>query len=216
MRRKKADRTEDQSKSLLKPWVLISLILFPWPQSMCLEACTGNKAALLATAPETQHSPRDSKLLSSPGTSAGLPSEIPVPHHSRSPAGSPLLPQGFRRFFWVFASSAASAAASPVCKIRQASNWLVPADAKARDVTPSHPIRRLRRRGQRRTSRRNVFWMGEQLTSSLGQSEDGARVAGLGKSQGGCCSEAREGQSGLQRALPSSREIWSQPRAGPS
>lgn len=125
---------------------------------------------------------------------------------------------GFSPIFWVSASAAAggTAAASPVCKIRQASDWLVPDDAKARDVTPSHPIRRRRRRGQRRTSRRDVFWRGEQLTSSLSQSENGARVAGLGESLGGCCSEAREGQSGLQRALPYSREIWSQPKAGPS
>lgn len=36
-------------------------------------------------------------------------------------------------------------------------------------------------------------------------------MAGLGDSQGGCCSEAREGESGLQRALQYSREIRSQP-----
>jgi hypothetical protein len=132
--------------------------------------------------PKSAISPRSSKLLSSLGTSAGLPSKILVPHHSRRPSGSPLLPRVFRRFLgFLLLLLLAAAAASPVCKIRQAPDWLVPGDSEGRDVTRSHPIRRLRRRGQRRTSRRNVFLMGEQLTSSLGQSEDGARVAGWGR-----------------------------------
>lgn len=97
-----AGRTEDQSKSLLKPWVLIFLILPPRPQSTCLEALTGCQVAALLIPPrrpKAEVSPRNSGLLYSLETSAGLiPLRSPRRTFPGAPRGHLLPPSSFADF----------------------------------------------------------------------------------------------------------------------
>ena len=90
--------------------------------------------------------PRTPNCLSSLRAPAALiPSKISVPHLLLNPSGSPPLSLLFPPTLW-----ASAPGTSPVCKIRQAPDWLVCAPAETRDARFSYPIYRPRRRGQKK------------------------------------------------------------------
>lgn len=90
--------------------------------------------------------PRTPNCLSSLRAPAALiPSKISVPHLPLNPSGSPPLSSLYPPTLL-----ASAPGTSPVCKIRQASDWLVCAPAEAGDAGFSYPIYRLRRRGQKK------------------------------------------------------------------
>lgn len=164
---------------------------------MCLHVHTGSKASVLA---DSSQAPQDCYL--APELQSALfpstlgrahPSKIPVPHLSRTPAGVTAPLSALSPIYWVSAAATTTAAAAAaVCKIRQAYDWLVPRTRRrvtSRTLTQSAGSEGGAREGQ--VVEPLSGWEKKKLTCSVIQSESGARVAGLGDSQGGCSSAAR-------------------------
>lgn len=104
--------------------------------------------------------PRTPNCLSSLRAPAALiPSKISVPHLPLNPSGSPPLSLLFPPTLW-----ASAPGTSPVCKIRQAPDWLVCAPAER--VTQDSAIQSTGLGGgaKRRTSCRAAFWPGKKMT----------------------------------------------------